>query len=409
MDLSKKIFWALVLAVPCGLLLRFVSSDFTNTYLNNGLLAFGGDLFISLLKFLIVPVVFFSLLTAAANMESITSFGRIGIKTFALYVTTTMFAICLALIGGFLIKPGQGIDLVAATQFQAKESPPLYEVLLAIVPSNLLKSMMEVQMLPVIVAALLIGLGVNSCDADTKKRLRNYFNDFNTLFLRVVDLIMQVAPFGVFCLLTKTFSQLGFEAFAPLLKYFFLVLFILAAHGIIVYGTILKVFAKVKPIWFLKRFRVIAACAFSTSSSSATLPITLECVEKDMGVDNKVASFTLPLGATINMDGTSIMQGVATVFIAQAYGIHLSLSDALTVILTATLASIGTAGVPGVGLITLAMVLKSVNLPVEAISLIIGVDRLLDMARTTLNVMGDTIVSCAVARSEGLFKPPNPS
>jgi Na+/H+-dicarboxylate symporter len=219
--------------------------------------------------------------------------------------------------------------------------------------------------------------------------------------LQLVLVLMKLAPLGVFCLIAKVFAEQGFSAFAPLLKYFFLVLAVLVVHMTVVYPSLLVLFGRLNPIAFFRGFREPMAVAFGTSSSNATLPVTLRAVEHKLGVDNAIASFTIPLGATINMDGTAIMQGVATCFIAQVYGVELSTSDYLMVILTATLASIGTAGVPGVGLVMLAMVLRQVNLPVEGIALIIGVDRLLDMSRTVVNVTGDAAVTCVVAKSEG--------
>jgi Na+/H+-dicarboxylate symporter len=221
--------------------------------------------------------------------------------------------------------------------------------------------------------------------------------------MRLVMLLMSIAPYGVFCLIAKVFALQGFEAMAPLLKYFFVVLGVLLLHALVTYPTLLRVLAKLNPIVFFRNMRDPIALAFSTASSNATLPVTLETVEHKLGVRNSIASFTIPLGATINMDGTAIMQGVATGFIAQAYGIDLLATDYLMVVLTATLASVGTAGVPGVGLIMLAMVLRQVGLPVEGIGLILGVDRLLDMVRTTVNVTGDASVSCIVAVSENQF------
>jgi Na+/H+-dicarboxylate symporter len=231
--------------------------------------------------------------------------------------------------------------------------------------------------------------------------LLNFFGDLNSVIMRLVMLLMSVAPYGVFCLIAKVFALQGFAAMSPLLQYFFLVLGVLVLHALITYSSLLRTLAGVNPIAFFRKMRDPIALAFSTASSNATLPVTLETVEHKLGVKNSIASFTIPLGATVNMDGTAIMQGVATGFIAQAYGIDLLPIDYLMVVLTATLASIGTAGVPGVGLIMLAMVLRQVNLPVEGIALVLGVDRLLDMVRTAVNVTGDASVSCIVAASEG--------
>jgi Na+/H+-dicarboxylate symporter len=260
--------------------------------------------------------------------------------------------------------------------------------------------MAEGNMLQIIVFAVLFGIAMTLAGAPGK-RLLGFFQDANEVVLRLVLVLMKLAPLGVFCLIAKVFAEQGFAAFAPLLKYFFLVLAVLAVHMGVVYPSLLVLFGRLNPLAFFRGFREPMAVAFGTSSSNATLPVTLRAVEHKLGVDNAIASFTIPLGATINMDGTAIMQGVATCFIAQAYGISLSTSDYLAVIVTATLASIGTAGVPGVGLVMLAMVLRQVHLPVEGIALIIGVDRLLDMSRTVVNVTGDAAVTCVVAKSEG--------
>ncbi|HEX7762269.1 MAG TPA: dicarboxylate/amino acid:cation symporter, partial [Cellvibrio sp.] len=230
-----------------------------------------------------------------------------------------------------------------------------------------------------------------------------FFEQLNQVILKMVMILMSLAPYGVFCLLTKLFSSLGFGAILDLAKYFFTVLFVLILHGLGVYGMLLKTFSGLNPVIFFRKMWKVMVFGFSTASSNATLPVTLRTVEHDLGVDNKVASFSVPLGATINMDGTAIMQGVATVFIAQAYNIDIGIAGYLMVILTATLASVGTAGVPGVGLVTLAMVLQSVGLPVEGIALIIGVDRFLDMVRTAVNITGDAVVSVIVGKSENML------
>jgi Na+/H+-dicarboxylate symporter len=262
--------------------------------------------------------------------------------------------------------------------------------------------MAEGKMLQIIVFAVLFGLTLTMV-GKPGERILAICTDLNAVILKMVMLIMAVAPYGVFCLIAKVFALQGFAAIAPLAKYFFVVLFALLLHAFGVYPILLKLLSGLSPLTFFKKYKDIPMFAFSTASSNATLPITLETVEHKLGVNNSIASFTIPLGATINMDGTAIMQGVATVFIAQAYNLPIGLSGYLLVIFTATLASIGTAAVPGAGLIMLAMVLKQVGLPVEGIALIIGVDRLLDMVRTAVNVTGDAAVSCIVAKSEGQF------
>jgi Na+/H+-dicarboxylate symporter len=299
-----------------------------------------------------------------------------------------------------IVAPGDGLNLATETTFQAKEAPSLSDVIVNMFPSNPINSMAQGNMLQIIVFAVLFGIAM-AMTGNAGKRLTAIFEDINTVIMRLVTIIMNLAPYGVYVLMAKLFSTIGGDTILSLAKYFFLVFGVLILHGLVTYSVLLKVLAGLNPFILLKKMRDAALFAFSTSSSSATLPVTMETAKNKLGVGNSVSSFTLPLGATINMDGTAIMQGVATVFIAQVYAVDLSLGDYMMVVLTATLASIGTAGVPGVGLIMLAMVLQQVNLPVEGIALIIGVDRLLDMTRTAVNITGDCMVSCVVAKSEG--------
>jgi len=366
----------------------------------NGLIDLGGQIFIVTLKLLVVPLVFVSLACGASNLSGGTSLGRIGIKTLVLYLFTTAAAISLALIAANIINPGLGMSLASDTVFVAKESPPIKQVFLEIFPSNPVKAMAEGNMLQVIVFAILVGVAISK-SGEHGSRLRDSLDDWNEVIMKLVLMLMSVAPIGVFCLMTTVFANMGFGGIVDLAKYFFNVVLVLVLHFSLTYFLLLRFLAGLNPLRFYKDFYPVMVYAFSTSSSSATLPITLETLEKKMGVRKEVASFTAPLGATINMDGTAIMQGVATVFIAQAYSVEIGLAGYMTVILTATMASIGTAGVPGVGLITLALVLQQVGLPVEGIALIIGVDRLLDMLRTSVNVGGDATVASIVAKSEG--------
>jgi Na+/H+-dicarboxylate symporter len=302
-----------------------------------------------------------------------------------------------------LIQPGAGANLATDASFSAPVAPSLKDTFIAIFPSNPLQAMVEGNMLQVIVFAILFGVALARVGGDSGKQLLQFFENLNAVILKMVMLLMYFAPIGVFCLLAKLFASLGFGTIKDLLWYFLTVLGVLLLHGLGVYSLLLRLLSGLSPIIFLRKMWKVMAFGFSTASSNATLPINMRTVQHDLGVDKKVAAFSIPLGATINMDGTAIMQGVATVFIAQAYGIDIGLSGYLMVILTATLASIGTAGVPGVGLITLAMVLQQVGLPVEGIALIIGVDRLLDMVRTAVNLTGDGMVSVVVAKSENLL------
>ena len=401
-NLTRNIVVAMILGAIIGLLLAESSAGWVNSFLIEGILTTGGDIFIRSLKMLVVPLVFLSLIEGVTSLSDLSQLGRVGGKTFGLYLCTTAIAISLALLCASLIQPGMGIELTSDANFQAKEAPSLASVITNIVPSNPIKAMVEGNMLQVIMFAILLGLGINLAGPKAAQG-QSFVNQANVVIMNVLTMLMLLAPFGVFCLVTKIFATLGFSAILPLLKYFLVVVAALLLHMLGSYGILLKVLTRLPLRVFYKKVREIWLFAFSTASSNATIPVTMNIVENRLGVHNKVASFTVPLGATINMDGTAIMQGVATVFIAQAYNIPMTITDFLTVIATATLASIGTAGVPGVGLITLAMVLNQVGLPVEGIGLIIGIDRLLDMMRTAVNVTGDALVSCVVGKSEGAF------
>ena len=401
--LTKRILLAMVAGLLLGSFTHYLSLDDNNFIIQfgvNGILDLGGQIFIVTLKLLVVPLVFVSLACGASNLSGGISLGRIGFKTLILYLFTTAAAITLALVVANLINPGLGMSLASDTIFVAKESPPIKQVFLEIFPSNPVKAMAEGNMLQVIVFAILVGVAISK-SGEYGVRLRNGLNDWNEVIMRLVLMLMSIAPIGVFCLMTTVFANMGFSGILDLAKYFSNVVLVLVLHFAMTYFLLLRILAGLSPLRFFRDFYPVMVYAFSTSSSSATLPITLETLEKKMGVKKEVASFTAPLGATINMDGTAIMQGVATVFIAQAYSIDIGLGGYMMVILTATMASIGTAGVPGVGLITLALVLQQVGLPVEGIALIIGVDRLLDMLRTAINVGGDATIAAIVAKSEG--------
>ena len=401
--LTKRILLAMVAGLLLGSFTHYLSLDDNNFIIQfgvNGILDLGGQIFIVTLKLLVVPLVFVSLACGASNLSGGISLGRIGFKTLILYLFTTAAAITLALVVANLINPGLGMSLASDTIFVGKESPPIKQVFLEIFPSNPVKAMAEGNMLQVIVFAILVGVAISK-SGEYGVRLRNGLNDWNEVIMRLVLMLMSIAPIGVFCLMTTVFANMGFSGILDLAKYFSNVVLVLVLHFAMTYFLLLRILAGLSPLRFFRDFYPVMVYAFSTSSSSATLPITLETLEKKMGVKKEVASFTAPLGATINMDGTAIMQGVATVFIAQAYSIDIGLGGYTMVILTATMASIGTAGVPGVGLITLALVLQQVGLPVEGIALIIGVDRLLDMLRTAINVGGDATVAAIVAKSEG--------
>ena len=361
-----------------------------------------GRIFIASLKLLVVPLVFVSLVCGSAAMGENVKMGRIAFKTLALYLFTTAVAITIALTLANIINPGMGIDTTATATYVAATPPSFKDVLIGIFPTNPIQAMSDGNMLQIIVFAILVGVAITQAGAAGKSTLVG-FQTFNEVIMRMVTILMHLAPFGVFCLLAKLFTEEGFTAIFNLALYFMTVTLVLLIHAGVVYTSIFSFLTRLNPLTLIKNMRPAMLFAFSTSSSNATMPITMNVVEKRVGVDNSIASFTVPLGATINMDGTAIMQGVATVFIAQAYGLDLGMTEYLAVIATATLASVGTAGVPGVGLIMLSMVLQQVGLPVEGIGLIIGVDRLLDMMRTVVNVTGDGMVTTVVAKSEGLL------
>ena len=406
MSLTAKIMIAMISGLLLGILLNLLFKDnlFVQTYLIGGLFKTLGDIFVAALKMLVVPLVFVSLIGGVTALGDVSNLGRIGLKTLALYIMTTAIAISLALVLAISFAPGSGyqLDSNTALEFEAKAAPPLSQVIIDMVPSNPIQAMSEGNMLQIIIFALLFGLAINLA-GNKGKHVLNFFEDLNEVIMQMVYLVMKLAPLGIFCLITKTFSTQGVDILLPLLGYFLVMVLALFGHALLTFGTLLSVFAHINPLRFFNKMRPAILFAFSTASSSATLPITLDTVKNRIGAKNSIASFTVPLGATINMDGTAIMQGVATVFIANVYQIDLGLADYLTVLLTATLASIGTAGVPGVGLIMLAMVLGQVGLPVEGIALIIGVDRILDMIRTAVNITGDATVTCLVAKSEKAF------
>lgn len=409
MNLTQRILLAMAAAILLGsatqqVLLWPDIPAWIATLLSDGLAGgifyVGGKIFVASLKVLVVPLVFISLVCGTCQLQGQSSLGRLSFKAIGLYLLTTAIAISIAILVAELLQPGTGIEMATTADFVAPASQPLSQVFINIFPNNPVKAMAEGNMLQVIVFAILIGLAI-SRSGEYGTRLSQQFNDWNEVMMTLVTLLMKLAPYGVFCLLFSLFVKQGLGVIGDLALYMFTVLFVLAIHALGVYPMLLKGFSGLNPMIFLRKMRNTQLFAFSTASSSATIPVTLRAVEQRLGVSNRIASFTVPLGATINMDGTAIMQGVATVFIAQAFGLELGLMDYLLVIATATLASVGTAGVPGVGLVTLAMVLQQVGLPVEGIALIIGVDRLLDMVRTAVNVTGDATVSCIVASSEG--------
>jgi Na+/H+-dicarboxylate symporter len=405
---SKNLTTTILLAMLFGgilggiLNLFFMEISFVKDFLVGDVFHVIGKIFINLLKMLVVPLVFVSLVCGVAALGDIKKLGRLGGKALLFYLGTTALAITLALSLAVIVAPGEGFNLSSTTdqEFTAKESPSIAETIINLIPNNPIEAMAEGQMLPLIVFSILFGIAIVMA-GESGRRIEEQFKDYNAIIMQIVMIVIMFAPIGVFCLIAKTFALQGFEVFKPLMSYFMVVVAALLIHALVSYSILIKLLSGLNVWRFFKKMRGVQIFAFSTASSNATIPINIENAENKLGVDNSVASFTIPLGATINMDGTAIMQGVATVFIANVYGIDLGLVDYLLVILTATLASVGTAGVPGVGLIMLAMVLNQVGLPVEGIALIIGVDRLLDMMRTAVNVTGDAAATVIIAKSEG--------
>lgn len=403
LTITQKIFIGLGLGILTGILLYYFvpAGVFRDTFLIEGVLYVIGTGFMRLLQMLVVPLVFFSLATGALSMGDTASIGKIGIKTLVFYMFTTSVAIGIALLLSNFIKPGLDMDLtsVETVAVEINEAPSAIDTLLGIIPTNPIEAMAQGHMLGIIFFALLVGL-ICAMIPEELTLFTRILNEGNSLMMKMTSLVMKVAPFGVFALIARTFSQLGFETFLPMMKYMAAVVGALILHVGFVYIPLLILLARVNPITFVKKFAGPMTFAFSSASSGATIPLTLDAMD-EMGVPRKISAFTIPLGATINMDGTAIMQGCAVVFISLAYGIPLSFADFVTVILTATLASVGTAAVPGVGLITLSMVLRSVGLPVEGIAMIMGIDRILDMLRTAVNTTGDATVTMIVAKQDG--------
>ena len=406
--LHTKILLALLAGIPLGLLLGPRAEEIRPI----------GTLFVRLIRMIVVPLVFSSLFVGTASLGDIRKLGRIGAKTLAFYFCTTAVAVTIGLLLCNLARPGAALPEATRTALMesyaaeagkaieiAHEKPGLVETLIGIVPENPLASLADGNMLQIIFFAILFGVAVTMLPAGRGRPIVDFFAGISEAMIRIVHIVMKLAPLGVLALIAAVVGQFGAEILVSLLSYSIVVVAGLALHMLAVYPAAVRIFARMRPGEFFRAIRPAQLIAFSTSSSSAALPVTMECAEKNLGVPEEIASFVLPLGATVNMDGTALYQGVAAVFIAQVFGIPLSPLDQLTIVLMATLASIGAAGVPGVGMITLAMVLQQVGIPLEGIALILGVDRILDMVRTTVNVTGDAAASVIVAASEGDLAP----
>lgn len=406
LGLTTAIFIALIAGAVTGTIINnfFMHIDVVNKVIVEGIFYVIGQGFISLMKMLVVPLVFCSIVCGAASIGDTKTLGKVGVRTIIFYICTTMLAVAVALSVASLINPGLGLDMSAVENVKTtidssatNTDLSLVDTILNIIPTNPIASLANGEMLQIIVFALIVGIILAKLK-DKAQLVSNFFQQGNDIMMEMTMMIMKIAPIGVFCLVGRTFSELGFSAMVPMFKYMITVVLALAIQCYGVYMIMLRVFAGLNPFKFAKKFFPVQAFAFSTATSNATIPLNIDTLEEKVGVSRKISGFTIPLGATINMDGTSIMQGVAVVFVAQAFGIHLDPADYLTVIATATLASIGTAGVPSVGLVTLAMVFDSVGLPVSGIGLIMGIDRILDMLRTAVNITGDAVCTTIVAK-----------
>lgn len=406
MSLTSLIFIALLLGAVTGVCFHYLVPEgfVRDKIFLNGIFYVVGQGFLRLMQMLVIPLVFCSLVCGSSSIGDTATLEKVGLKTVLFYLVTTGIAASLSLVIGKLVNPGMGLDIsdIEKGEVTIGEKTGFADTILNMIPKNPIASMAEGDMLPIIIFALFVGVVLAKLGKRTGV-VSEFFYQCNEVMLKMTTLVMKAAPVGVFCLIAKTFSGIGFGAFYPLLKYILAVFLALLIHCFVVYMLLLKTFSGLNPILFIKKFLPVMGFAFTTATSTATIPLSIETLEEKMGVSGKIASFTIPLGATINMDGTAIMQGVAVIFASQAYGIPLGLEHYLTVISTATLASIGTAGVPGVGLITLSMVFQSVGLPIEAIALIMGIDRIVDMARTAVNITGDAVCTAIVAKQNNMI------
>ncbi|SFP10348.1 dicarboxylate/amino acid:cation symporter [Ectopseudomonas composti] len=387
--LWQQILVGLVLGVVVGMLFKSVALA----------LAPIGALFLNAIKMLIVPLVFVSLVAGITAMSDSAKLGRISVKTIAIYLITTAFAVSIGLAFGTLFSPGEGMNMVASGSEEAKQAPSLVQILVGLVPTNPVTAFAEGNILQIIVFAIALGVSMNLVGEKAAPVVR-LFDSLAEVFYKLTDLVMRFAPIGVFALIAGVVASHGIEVLLPLAGVIGVIYLASIAHMLLIYGGLIGGLARLSPLRFFRGIAPALAVAFSTSSSSGTLPVSIECARKNLGVSQGVAGFVLPVGATINMDGTAIYQGVLALFIAQAFGIDLNAGQYLMIILTATLASVGTAGVPGAGLIMLGLVLTSVGLPLEGVALIAGIDRILDMARTTVNVAGDLMTTTLVGSSE---------
>ena len=394
MHLSIKILIGLILGIIGGLIAGPTAVPWMKVWI-----APIGTIFINLIKMVIVPVVLASIVSGVASIGDVKKLGRVGVKIMVFYLATTAFAVAIGLMFGTLMQPGKGLTIPAGAKAASKLAPPLQDVLVNIIPSNPFVAMEKGDMLQIIVFAIFLGIGITMVGAKAKP-VDDFFNGLAEVTYKIIDMIMNFAPFGVFALMMPVVAVNGPKVLLPLASVVAAMYIASIVHAVVVYSGTVATLGGMSPVRFFKGIAPAMLVAFSTCSSGATLPVTLKCTQENLGVRKDVSSFCLPLGATVNMDGTAIYCGLAALFVAQAYGIELNAGQYMTIILTGTLASIGAAGVPGAGLIMLTLVLTSVGLPIEGVALIAGIDRVLDMARTTLNITGDAAGCVVVQNSE---------
>ena len=396
MNLSIQILIALILSVVAGLAAGSESLPFINQWI-----APIGTIFINLIKMMIVPVVFCSLIVGVTSLGGDgKKMGRISIKTIALYMVTTAVAIVIGLAVAGVIHPGVGLEIAGKAAPKVKEAPTLMQVLVNMVPTNPIASMAKADILPVIIFALFVGVGITQVGGNRTNPLINFFDAAAEVCYRIIAMIMRFAPIGVFALLLPVVCKNGPKVLLPLLSVIACSAIGSTLHCVLVYSSLASVGGGISPLKFFRGMSEAMMLAFTTCSSAGTLPVNMKNAQEKLGLSREITSFVLPLGATINMDGTAIYMGICSLFIANVFGINLTSSDMLMIIFTGTLASIGTAGVPGAGLIMLAMVLQAVQLPLEGLALVAGIDRVLDMFRTTVNITGDVAVAAVVDKSE---------
>ena len=406
-SLTTWILISLVAGAVVGLICSMVIPDGSpmDDFVIEGVLFVAGQWFIRLMQMLVVPLVFCSIVCGAASMSDPKLLGKVGIGTIVMYLCTTAIAIIVAIGLAQVLQPGVGLDMAKVVSVEPSVTTTdqtLADMLINIIPTNIFASLTAGTMLQIIFFALVLGFVLGRI-GEKVATVNRFFIQFNAIMMHLIGVVLRVAPIGIFCLITRTFANLGIEGMLPMLKFIGTVYLGLFVQLLVVYMLILFLFTRLNPFRFLRKMFPVMIFAFSTSSSNATIPLNMETLEEKCGVDPRIASFTIPLGATINMDGTAIMQGAAVIFVAQAFGIDLPVTALLTVLITAVSASIGTAGVPGVGTIMLAMVFESVGLPAEGIAMIMGIDRLLDMGRTAVNITGDAMVTMCMAKLTGML------